>query len=186
MNELLTFSNRAEFLAWLAEHCLTSCGVWLLFGKAGGPKTIVANDALEEALCFGWIDGQMQSLNDKTYKKYFSRRRENGKWSKKNKALTEKLEQQGIMTDHGRQKIAEAKRNGQWNAAKTPAVTDVQIDAVAELLRAYEPAYTNFQAMPPSVQKTYTRAYLDAKTEDGREKRLAWMVGRLNNNLKPM
>lgn len=90
------------------------------------------------------------------------------------------------MTDHGREKIAEAKRNGQWNAAKTPAVTNEQIDAVAELLKAYEPAYTNFQAMPPSVKKTFTRAYLDAKTENGREKRPAWMVDRLNHNLKPM
>lgn len=186
MNELLTFSNRAEFRTWLLEHCATSGGVWLLFGKAGGPKTITANDALEEALCFGWIDGQMQSLDDKTYKKYFSQRRENSKWSEKNKALTEKLERQGIMTDHGRRKIKEAKQNGQWNAVKTPAVTDEQIDAVARLLRAYEPAYTNFQAMSPSVKKTYTRAYLDAKTETGREKRLAWMVDRLNQNLKPM
>jgi len=65
-------------------------------------------------------------------------------------------------------------------------VTDEQIDAVAELLRAYKPACTHFQAMPPSVKKTYTRAYLDAKTEARREKRLAWMVDRLNNNLKPM
>lgn len=186
MNELLEFSNRAEFRAWLTEHCITSGGVWLLFGKAGGPKTITANDALEEALCFGWIDGQMQSLDDKTYKKYFSQRRENSKWSEKNKALTEKLEQQGIMTGHGRRKIAEAKRNGQWNAVKTPSVTDELIDAVAELLRAYEPAHTNFQAMSTSVKKTYTRAYLDAKTEVGREKRLAWMVDRLNQNLKPM
>ncbi|WRS27148.1 hypothetical protein U6B65_12550 [Oscillospiraceae bacterium MB08-C2-2] len=69
--------------------------VWLLFGKASGPKTIV--------------------------------------------------------TEHGREKMAEAKRNGRWNAAKTPAVTDEQINAAAELLRAYEPAYTNFQAMPPSA-----------------------------------
>lgn len=186
MNEIFEFSNRAEFRAWLAEHCLTSGGVWLLFGKAGGPKTITANDALEEALCFGWIDGRMQSLDDKTYKKYFSQRRENSKWSEKNKALTEKLEQQGIMTDYGREKIAEAKLNSQWNTTKVPAVTDGQIDAVAELLRAYETAYTHFQAMPPSVKKTYTRAYLDAKTEAGREKRLAWMVDRLNQNLKPM
>ncbi|MGE4277820.1 MAG: YdeI family protein, partial [Lawsonibacter sp.] len=113
--------------------------------------------------------GQMQSLDDKTYQKYFSQRRENSKWSEKNKALTEKLDQQGIMTHHGRKKIAKAKKNGQWNAAKTPAVTDEQIDAVAELLRVYEPAYTNFQVMSPSAKKTYTRAYLDAKTEDGRE-----------------
>lgn len=186
MGELLQFPNREEFRTWLSAHCLSSDGIWLLFGKAGGPKTITAKDALEEALCFGWIDGQMQSLNHETYKKYFSQRRENSKWSEKNKALTETLGQQGIMTDHGRKKISEAKKNGQWNAAKTPAVTDKQIDAVAELLKAYEPAYANFHAMPPSVQKTYTRAYLDAKTENGREKRLAWMVDRLNKNLKPM
>lgn len=68
MNEILKFSNRAEFRVWLAENCATSGGVWLLFSKAGGPKTITANDAPEEALCFGWIDGQMQSLDDKTYK----------------------------------------------------------------------------------------------------------------------
>lgn len=54
------------------------------------------------------------------------------------------------------------------------------------LLKGYEPAFTNFQAMPPSVKKTYTRAYLDAKTDAGREKRIAWMVDRLNKNLKPM
>ena len=56
----------------------------------------------------------------------------------------------------------------------------------AALLEGHEPAWANFQAMPPSVQKIYTRAYLDAKTEAGREKRLAWMVDRLNRNLKPM
>lgn len=53
-------------------------------------------------------------------------------------------------------------------------------------MREYEPAYTNFLAMSPSVKKTYTRAYLDAKTDPGREKRLLWMVDRLNKNLKPM
>ncbi len=128
----------------------------------------------------------MQSIDDQTYKKYFTQRRHNSKWSEKNKTLAEKLERQGVMTDHGRLKIAEAQKNGQWNAAKPPAVTDEQINAVAELLSVYEPASTNFKTMPPSVKKTYTRAYLDAKSEDGRKKRLAWMVNRLNQNLKPM
>lgn len=79
-------------------------------------------------------------------------RRENSKWSEKNKALAGKLEERGIMTDFGRKKIEEAKKNGQWDAPK----------------------------------KTYTRAYFDAKTDAGREKRIAWMVDRLNRNLKPM
>lgn len=186
MSGIMEFSGREDFRKWLNDNCTSDAGVWLLFGKAGGPKTITAVQALEEALCFGWIDGQMQSIDDKTYKKYFSLRRKNSKWSEKNKALAQKLEQQGLMTDYGREKIMEARENGQWDAPKTQPVTGEQIDALSALLQEYEPAYTNFLSMPLSVKKTYTRAYLDAKTDAGREKRLLWMVGRLNKNLKPM
>ena len=150
MSEVLEFACRNDFRNWLRENCLSDAGVWLLFGKPGGPQTVKADEALEEALCFGWI------------------------------------EKQGIMTDYGRKKIEEAKKNGQWNAPKAPAITEEEIASVAALLETHEPAFTNFQAMPPSVKKTYTRAYLDAKTEAGREKRLAWMIERLNKNLKPM
>lgn len=186
MSELIKFASREEFRSWLSENCRSDAGVWLLFGKAGGPETVKASEALEEALCYGWIDGQMQSIDDKTYKKYFSKRRENSKWSEKNKALAEKLEQQGKMAGAGRKKIEEAKANGQWDAKKPPAVTEGQITALSKLLEEYEPAYTNFMSMPPSVKKTYTKAYLDAKTDAGRTKRFAWMVERLNKNRKPM
>lgn len=183
----MKFSNREEFREWLGEHCLSNDGIWLLFGKAGGPKTIKAGEALEEALCFGWIDGQIEKIDDKTYKKYFSMRRENSKWSQKNKALVTMLDEKGLMTDFGRKKIEEAKKNGQWDAPNPLAViTEEQIDCLSALLEGYEPAYTNFLAMSPSVKKTYTRAYLDAKTDAGRQKRIAWMVDRLNKNLKPM
>ena len=91
------------------------------------------------------------------------------------------------MTDFGRKKVEEAKRNGQWNASNPLAViTEEQIACLSALLKDYEPAFANFQAMSLSVKKTYTRAYFDAKTETGREKRIAWMVDRLNKNLKPM
>lgn len=186
MSNILEFSDRNDFRSWLSDNYLSKDGVWLLFGKAGGPKTIKAGEALEEALCFGWIDGQMQSIDEKSYKKYFSQRRENSKWSEKNKALVKELEERGLMTDHGRKKIEEAKQNGQWDAPKPSAITEEQITQLAALLEGYEPAYTNFQAMSLSVRKTYTKAYLDAKTEDGRKKRIAWMVDRLNRNLKPM
>lgn len=186
MSEVMTFSNREDFRKWLFKNCLSDVGIWLLFGKAGGPKTIKANEALEEALCFGWIDGQMQSIDDKSYKKYFSLRRENSKWSEKNKALVKNLEERGIMTDWGRKKIEEAKKNGQWNAPKSPPITEEQIAFLSSLLKKYEPAYTNFQAMSPSVKRTYTGAYFDAKTNAGREKRILWIVERLNKNLKPM
>ncbi len=186
MGDILEFAGREEFRKWLQEHCLSEEGVWLLFGKTGGPKTIKAGEALEEALCFGWIDGQMQSIDEKTYKKYFSMRREKSKWSEKNKKLTQSLEERGLMTDFGRKKIEEAKKNGQWDAVNSMTVTEEQIAHLSALLEDYEPACTNFQAMSLSVKKTYTRAYFDAKTDAGREKRIAWMVDRLNRNLKPM
>ena len=186
MSNIMKFADREQFRKWLSDNCLSSDGVWLLFGKSGGPKTIKAGEALEEALCFGWIDGQMQSIDDKTYKKYFSMRREKSKWSEKNKALVKSLEERGLMTDFGRKKIEEAQKNGQWNAPKSMAVTEEQIAQLSALLEGYEPACTNFHAMPLSVKKTYTRAYFDAKTDSGRERRIAWMVDRLNKNLKPM
>ncbi len=186
MCETMVFSNREDFRKWLSENCLSSPGIWLLFGKAGGQKTIKASEALEEALCFGWIDGQMKRVDEKSYQKYFSLRRKNSQWSEKNKALVEKLENQGIMTDYGKNKIEEAIKNGQWQIPKPPAITEEQIAFLSAILKEYETAYTNFLAMPLSVKKTYTRAYFDAKTEAGRKKRLSWMVERLNKNLKPM
>lgn len=186
VRDIMEFASREEFRAWLAEHGSTSDGVWLLFGKPGGPKTLKAEEALEEALCFGWIDGQMQSMDERSYKKYFSLRRDKSKWSEKNKALVKRLEERGLMTDQGRKKIEQAKKNGQWDAPKPAAITEEQILQLSQVLEGYEPAYANFQVMSPSVKKTYTRAYFDAKTDAGREKRLAWMVDRLNKNLKPM
>lgn len=187
MSEPLHFKTREDFRNWLSQNCLTSEGVWLLFGKTKDLMTLKAGEALEEALCFGWIDGVMKRVDDISYIKYFSARRKNSKWSDKNKSLAEVLEKRGIMTDFGRAKIEEAKKNGHWDtAAKPSAVTDEQIKMTGELLKENEQAYLNFQNMPPSVKKTYTRAYLDAKTDAGRSKRLAWMVERLENNLKPM
>jgi uncharacterized protein YdeI (YjbR/CyaY-like superfamily) len=186
MTEHMKFHSRDAFRKWLAENCVTSGGVWLLIGKSGGSKTIKANEALEEALCFGWIDGRMKKIDDMTYIKYFSSRRKNSHWSEKNKATAKQLEKQGLMTDYGRAKIEEARKNGQWDARKSTEVTDKQMAFLSDLLKNHEPAYTNYLAMSPSVKKTYTRAYFDTKTDSGRDKRLTWMVERLNQNLKPM
>lgn len=186
MDEALVFATRDEFRAWLRERGDASDGVWLLFGKPGGPKTLRAAEALEEALCFGWIDGRMQRIDEDSYRKYFAPRRRNSVWSDKNKALIEKLEQRGDMTDRGREAVVAAKENGRWDAEKAPDVTEKDTETLAALLEGHESAYTNFQAMAPSVRKTYTRAYFDAKTDAGREKRLVWMLDRLARNLKPM
>ena len=186
MDDLLAFADRNEFRAWLGENCTSSGGVWLLFGKKGGPQTLSAAEALEEALCFGWIDGQMQRIDDKSYKKYFAPRRTNSTWSDKNKSLAHSLEERGLMTDFGRQKIEEAKQNGRWDAPDLMSLGAEAVSALSALLSEHETARINFHAMPPSAQKTYARAYFSAKTDAGRQKRLEWLVDRLSKNLKPM
>ena len=68
----LIFETREDFRSWLTINAETSEGVWIVFGKSRSVKTLKATEALEEALCFGWIDGQMQSLDDTKYIKYFA------------------------------------------------------------------------------------------------------------------
>jgi len=140
VSDIMEFASREEFRKWLYEPCLTSAGVWLLFGKAGGPKTIKAGEAPEEALCFGWIDGQVERIDDQAYKKYFSLRREKSRWSEKSRMLVKSLEEQGLMTGFGRRKIGEAQKNGQWYAPKPAAITEEEIARLSALLRGYEPA----------------------------------------------
>lgn len=186
MDEYLKFKKRNEFREWLCNHCFSSDGIWLLFDKSDKQMTLKASEALEEALCFGWIDGQMKRLDELRYIKYFALRRKNSKWSEKNKALVIELEKKGMLTNYGIDKIQEAKRNGQWNQKNTIVIEDDDIELLQNRLIGQEPAYTNFLGMSPSVKRTYTKAYLDPKTIDGKQKRLHWIIDRLNQNLKPM
>ena len=185
VSELL-FPSRAEFREWLCENNESSGGVWLVFGKTGTVVSLSAVDALEEALCFGWIDGQMKSVDDDRYLKYFARRRAKSVWSDKNKKLVDNLRERGLMTTPGEKAVDIAKQNNTWDAPKTDPVTDEQINALAAKLSGISPAYENFANMPRSVRLTYTRRYLSFKSEDARERDFAKIVDRLNNNLRPM
>ena len=180
--------DRAGWRSWLAENHSSSRGCWLVVDRRKGPDAskLAYLDAVEEALCFGWIDGRMQRIDDASYRKYFAPRRAKSVWSDKNKALAVELEERGLMTDAGRRAMEAAKRNGCWDAKKAPDVTEDDTAALEALIAGHEPAASNFQAMSPSVRRTYTRAYFDAKTDAGRAKRLAWMLDRLDRNLKPM
>jgi uncharacterized protein YdeI (YjbR/CyaY-like superfamily) len=157
-----------------------------VFSKNVSIKTLKASEALEEALCFGWIDGQMQSIDDTKYLKYFSSRRKGSKWSDKNKKLVKELEDKGIMTDFGRTKVEDAKKNGMWDAPKPEPITDDQVQMLSELIKDIEPAYRNFNSMSPSVRENYTGLYFDAKSNDAKKRRLEKIIDRLNLNLKPM
>lgn len=186
MENILTFSDRKAFREWLDKYGAESGGIWLLFRKKGEPATISANEALEEALCYGWIDGQMQSLENNTYKKYFARRRAASNWSEKNKELALKLIERGLMTRWGVEAVERAQKNGLWEKSKRIHIDEEQIQMFKQVIQPYEPAYTNLSAMAHSVQRTYTGFYLDAKSDKTRQARLEKIIERLNKNLKPM
>ncbi|BDX38882.1 hypothetical protein CYCD_22370 [Tenuifilaceae bacterium CYCD] len=186
MDTVLTFTDRQAFREWLGKYGTESNGVWLLFSKTTKFVTLSAAEALEEALCHGWIDGQMQSIDDSSYKKYFARRMPKSKWSAKNKELAQTLMEKGLITQQGLDAIECARKNGMWDNAKRILIDDEQIQMFKEMVHPYEPAYTNLLAMTHSVQRTYTGFYLDAKSDKTRKDRLEKIIDRLNRNLKPM
>jgi uncharacterized protein YdeI (YjbR/CyaY-like superfamily) len=186
MDTILKFTDRQAFREWLDKHGRENNGIWLLFSKKKKFVTLSAVEALEEALCHGWIDGQMQSLDDNTYKKYFARRKPKSKWSDKNKKLAHALMEKGVMTQQGLDAIECAKKNGSWDNAERILIDEEQIQMFKEIIHPYEPAYANLLAMSHSVQRTYTGFYLDAKSDKTRQARLGKIIERLNGNLKPM
>ena len=147
---------------------------------------MTANDALEEALCFGWIDGQIKSIDDTKYLKYFARRHEKSQWSERNKKIAQKLCERGLMTSFGEKAIATAMKNGTWDTPQPAPVTDSDIDMLKEKLVGFSPAYENLMKMSKSMQVTYTKRFLSFKTEEARLRDFEKIVIRLNNNLKPM
>jgi uncharacterized protein YdeI (YjbR/CyaY-like superfamily) len=182
----LLFSTRSDFRAWLYENAETSGGIWLVLGKTKAVSTLTAKEALEEALCFGWIDGQMKSIDNTKYLKYFARRRATSRWSDKNKKIAEGLIEKKLMTKLGEKAIETAKQNGTWDAPKRDPITDEQVKAFAEKLVGISPAYENFNKMPPSVRSAYTGRYLSFKSEEARQRDFVRIVERLNQSLKPM
>jgi uncharacterized protein YdeI (YjbR/CyaY-like superfamily) len=186
MNRIL-FHNRAEFRKWLTTNALATEGIWLILGKNTKVETIKANEALEEALCFGWIDGQIQSVDNNTYLKYFKQRNIASNWSDKNKGLVKKLESLGLMTDFGRMKIKIAQQNGRWTSTAPSQLTDEQVQSFEDMLKPHGITYANFMKMAPSMRITYAASYyLGAKTDEGKQKRFATIIERLKLNLNPM
>ncbi|MDR0573402.1 MAG: YdeI/OmpD-associated family protein [Tannerella sp.] len=186
MNEK-NFKNRKEFRKWLMKNALSNDGIWIVFDKQKESTTISATEALEEALCFGWIDGQMESIDEQYYRKYFKQRRKDSRWSEKNKKLTEKLESKNIMTEYGSEKVKYAKEHGFWDSSEKEELTDEHIHQFENMIKPYEPAYTNFIKMAKSARKAYTGSYFwGAKTEEGKQKRFNTIIERLNLNLNPM
>ncbi len=181
----LLFSTRSDFRRWLEENAETSEGIWLIFGKTKVVATLSANEALEEALCFGWIDGQMKSIDNTKYRKYFACRRRKSSWSDKNKKIIESLRERALMTELGEKAIEEAQKSGMWNASPSGEIVDEKIELFLQSLSDFPVAKENFIKMPRSAKVAYVRRYLSYKKVETRQKDFEKIVDMLNQNLKP-
>jgi len=162
--EILRFSNRKEYRTWLMNNHGREAGIWVTFAK--GDNEFTANDALEESICFGWIDGLMKSMDEKTYKKYFSRRKDLKNWSEKNMAIFQKMVNSGSMTEAGT-KAYMAEKNGE----KPTKDIDEKIRILRKALMDHEEVLKLFDEKSPSSRKRFAGFYCDAKTDETRNKR---------------
>jgi uncharacterized protein YdeI (YjbR/CyaY-like superfamily) len=118
MNEILSFRSSSEFRKWLAANHRQSNGIWLrIFKKDSGEPTVTYAEALDEALCFGWIDGLKQSHDKVSWRQRFTPRRSKSGWSKINTRHAERLIKAGRMKAAGQAQIEAAKKDGRWTAA---------------------------------------------------------------------
>ena len=176
--------DRAEWRAWLAEHHATSAGIWLIyFKKESGKPRVAYEDAVEEALCFGWVDSRPNAIDDQSYMQLFSPRKAKSPWSKINKERVERLIAQGLMTEAGLKKIEAAKADGSWN--RYDEVDDlVMPDDLVQALTANETANTYFQAFSPSSKKVILWWIASAKRPETRSKRIEETVQLAAQNIK--
>lgn len=179
------FSNLQACHEYFLTHHEQTEGIWILFDKAPIPGKLTGEEALREALCFGWIDGTIKRIDDQTYCKYFTPRRPGSLWSEKNKRLAESLIQSGLMQASGLMEIAKAKKEGRWDHEQNHP-DDFSLDAFNQLIQPHPLAFDKYQKMSPSVQKTYARSYFALKTQASREGRLQVILHRLEQGLKPM
>ena len=174
--EHIDMLDRAEWRAWLRANHATSAGVWLIYWKtAGGPGRLSYAEAVEEALCFGWIDSRPGRVNDTRTKITMTPRKPGSAWSAVNKARIERLHAAGMMMPAGQAKIDAGKRDGSWDLYDqiehlTPP------DDLAAALTQDEAAAKGFGAFGPSRRKAILLWVATAKQPATRARRIAVIV----------
>lgn len=165
--------SRAEWRAWLLEHHGRSSGVWLVsFKKGTGQPRFELDEAVEEALCVGWIDSKPNKLDDTRSLLWFAPRKPRSGWSRPNKERVARLLQAGLMQPAGLAKIEQAKADGSWTALD--AVEELQIpDDLVQALRAQPPAESNFLAFPRSAKRGILEWIQNARRPETRAARIA-------------
>jgi uncharacterized protein YdeI (YjbR/CyaY-like superfamily) len=162
--------SREAWRAWLDKHHAASQGIWLVFAKKHtGLPTLSYEDAVQEALCFGWIDSLVKSIDDRFHMQMFTPRKPKSAWSASNKARLAKLMKAGVMTPAGLAAVATAKKSGAWN---TYADVD-KMTIPPELQRGFDTnpeAKKNWPTYTPSAQRSFLHMVNNAKRPETREK----------------
>lgn len=176
--------NRAAWRNWLKKNHDKEKGIWLILQNKGSKVPNVKDvEAVEEALCFGWIDSVAHKRDATSHLQYFAPRKARGVWSKINKARIERLIQQGLMTDAGLAKIEAAKKNGSWGF-----LDDIEELKMPSVLRkaftGNKKALKNFEAFPPSTRKAIYVWIVSAKQPDTLAKRIHETVTKAAKNIR--
>ncbi|MGH3910270.1 MAG: YdeI/OmpD-associated family protein [Pseudonocardiaceae bacterium] len=179
-NELIV-ADAAAWRAWLGEHHESPAGVWLVLAKKGTtqPTSLTYDQALEEALCHGWIDGQAQRRDETTYRQRFTPRRARSPWSKRNVGIVARLITEGRMNPAGVAEVERAKNDGRWDSAYAgPASIEVPADLAAALI-ADPTAHAMFDIL--TSQNRYAILYRidNAKRPETRARRIEQFVAML-------
>ena len=150
---LVHANDREAWRAWLAANHENSTGAWLVTWRSrSGHDALPYEAAIEEALCFGWVDSTGGRLDDERGKLYFAPRKPRSPWAASNKARVERLIRDGRMTPAGMRAIERAKTNGSWEVLDGAERLEIPAD-LAAALEACPPAAANFDAFPPSARK---------------------------------
>ncbi len=184
--ETFQATSRAEWRGWLERHYDTSTGIWLVsYKKATGKPGVSYPEAVEEALCFGWIDSRPNALDDERYMQYFSPRKPGSPWSTVNKQRIATLIDRGLMTPAGLARIEAAKRDGSWSAYD--AIEELTVPAdLAAALAANATAREHFAAFGASAKKQLLWWIESAKRPETRSKRIAQLVAAAEENRNPL
>jgi len=176
---------RDQWRQWLSQHHATQTAIWLVFyRKEAGKPTIEYEAAVEEALCFGWIDGILRKLDEAQYARKFTPRRDDSGWSALNKTRAEKMIGEGKMTEAGLAKIRAAKKSGRWDKDPRPAISFEVPPELARALTANKKAKENFEKLAPSHRRHYIGWIAVARKDETRKRRIAESIALLEKGEK--
>jgi len=179
-----TASSRSEWRNWLEKHHESYSFVWLeIFKKDSGTPSVTYKEAVDEALCFGWIDSKPNKKDSKSYYQFFAKRNTKSNWSKVNKEKVEIHIAQGLMTSAGMKMIELAKENGTWNFLNQVETLELPID-LEQLFSQNTKALENWNTFSKSSRRGILEWIANAKTPQTRVKRIQETVELASQNLK--